>query len=230
MNTFNSVISTGSNGYETNLFGYGPQEVWDAMAEVTKNQNILNKETKFHNYSEVNIVASIDDIINCLTKGGTYNRADARKIALLMKNYGGQIIWTNVFDNERYYTVEVGPDNEIYELPEKFLALKEINISNEMSLYNALALAREGHFVTNEYFDSTQSLHYWNGKYYYEDGAVVSASFLDGQTFATNGNWSIYANKENIDTDKLNNMHNKNKGYMLMSGSYNDCIIKKEKV
>ena len=99
---------------------------------------------------------------------------------------------------------------------------------NNLTLYEALNLADEGYFVTSEYFDSTQSLHRWKGKYYYEDGAIVSVDFLESQRFAVEGAWFIYANKENIDTVKLDSMHKNNRNYMLPEGSYNECIIKKE--
>lgn len=47
-----------------------------------------------------------------------------------------------------------------------------------MNLDEALLSAKNGNFVTNEYFGHTQSLHYYNGKFYYEDGAVVPKEFL----------------------------------------------------
>lgn len=92
-----------------------------------------------------------------------------------------------------------------------------------MNLEEALLSAKVGNFVTNEYFDHTQSLHYYNGKYYYEDGAVVPENFLNSQDFAINSKWSIAIKKANIGFDKLKSMHDKNRGYMLSSGSYMDC-------
>lgn len=92
-----------------------------------------------------------------------------------------------------------------------------------MNLNEALLSAKYGNFVTNEYFDKTQSLHYYNGKFYYEDGAVVPKEFLHSQDFAINGKWSIAIQKEDIDFDKLKSIHDENKGYMLSSGSYMDC-------
>lgn len=92
-----------------------------------------------------------------------------------------------------------------------------------MNLNDALLSAKDGNFVTNEYFDKTQSLHYYNGKFYYEDGAVVPKEFLHSQYFAINGEWSIAIHKEDIDFDKLKSIHDKNKGYMLSFGSYMDC-------
>ena len=87
-----------------------------------------------------------------------------------------------------------------------------------MNLNEALLSAREGNFVTNEYFDKTQSLHYYN-----EDGGVVPRDFLRGEDFAVNGKWSISINKDDIDCEKLKEMHDKYKGYMLMGDSYMNC-------
>lgn len=92
-----------------------------------------------------------------------------------------------------------------------------------MNLKEALLSAKDGNFVTNEYFDYTQSLHYYNGKFYYEDGAVVPEEFLHSQDFAINGEWSIAIQKEDIDFDKLKSMHDRSRGYMLSSDSYMDC-------
>ena len=92
-----------------------------------------------------------------------------------------------------------------------------------MNLREALLAAKDGNFVTNEYFDHTQSLHYYNGKYYYEDGAVVPEEFLNSQDFAINGRWNIAIEKRNIDFDKLKSMHEESRGYMLTDGSYMDC-------
>lgn len=92
-----------------------------------------------------------------------------------------------------------------------------------MNLQEALISAKDGNFVTNEYFGHTQSLHYYRGKYYYEDGAVVPGEFLNSQDFAINGKWSISIEKENINFDKLKSIHESNRGYMLTSSSYMDC-------
>lgn len=92
-----------------------------------------------------------------------------------------------------------------------------------MNLYEALEAARDGHFVTNEYFSSDQSLHWYDWKYYYEDGAVVPEEFLENQDFAVNGKWRISIKKQDVDLDKLKAMHDKNKGCMLQGGSYMDC-------
>ena len=94
-----------------------------------------------------------------------------------------------------------------------------------MNLLEALLSAKDGNFVTNEYFSCDQSLHYYRGKYYYEDGAVVPVDFLQSQDFAINGKWSIAIQKDHIDFDKLKSIHDRIDGYMLSSGSYMDCRL-----
>lgn len=42
-----------------------------------------------------------------------------------------------------------------------------------MNLREAFISAKEGNFVTSLMFDRNQSMHWYNRKYYYEDGAVV---------------------------------------------------------
>ena len=95
-----------------------------------------------------------------------------------------------------------------------------------MTLVEALIAAREGNFVTNEYFSADQSLHYWKGKNYYEDGAIVPDDFLENQDFAINGDWRVFADRAAVDFNKLNEMHYESGGSMLTKKSYNDCIIK----
>ena len=92
-----------------------------------------------------------------------------------------------------------------------------------MNLQEALLAAESGNFVTNEYFSQAESLHYYRGTYYYEDGAVVPKGFLLNQSFALNGEWSIAIPKEDVDFDRLRSMHSKSEGYMLASGSYMEC-------
>lgn len=92
-----------------------------------------------------------------------------------------------------------------------------------MNLQEALLSVREGNFVTNEYFSKDQSLHWCDGKYYYEDGAVVTEEFLSAMDFAVNGDWSVIIEAKNVDLEKLKLMHGKNRSLMLQDGSYMDC-------
>ena len=94
-----------------------------------------------------------------------------------------------------------------------------------MTLIEALRSARAGNFVTHESFDSEQSLHFYNGNYYYEDGAIVPDEFLFSQAWAVEKPWHIKINKEDIDRNILKKMHDESRGYMLNTGSYEDCKI-----
>ena len=94
-----------------------------------------------------------------------------------------------------------------------------------MNLKEALISAREGNFVTSTRFDSNESLHYYKGKYYYEDGAVVTEEFLFNADWTVQHPWEIRIPKEKVDFDKLKKMHDESKGYMLQERSYMDCII-----
>ena len=94
-----------------------------------------------------------------------------------------------------------------------------------MNLKEALQAARKGNFVTNQYFSSDESLHYWNGKFYYEDGAVVTWDFLAEQRFATEGEWSICIPVEKVDKDRLHKVHIDSNGLMLYGNGYMQCVI-----
>lgn len=94
-----------------------------------------------------------------------------------------------------------------------------------MNLIEALESARNGNFVTNRYFSEDQTLHYWNGKFYYEDGAVVTYDFLRRQEFAMNGEWTVCIPVDKVNREKLGKMHRESGSLMLTNGSYMECII-----
>jgi len=96
-----------------------------------------------------------------------------------------------------------------------------------MVLNEALRAAMDGHFVSNKSFDSTQSMHYFNGAFYYEDGANLSATGfvnreLRAYDWAKDG-WYIKHKKEIVNIKKLKEMHENNK-YTLQGSSYEECI------
>lgn len=93
-----------------------------------------------------------------------------------------------------------------------------------MNLKEAFLSAKEGNFVTSEMFDRNQSMHYYQGDFYYEDGAVVPMEFLYNENWAVQYPWSIRISKDKVDFDKLKEMHEKSMGYMLQKGSYMDCV------
>lgn len=94
-----------------------------------------------------------------------------------------------------------------------------------MNLQEAFNAAEEGNFVTSAMFSKNQSMHYYNGKFYYEDGAVVPPKFLEKEDWAINYPWEIIIPKEKVDFTKLKQMHEKHMGYMLEKGSYMSCTI-----
>lgn len=95
-----------------------------------------------------------------------------------------------------------------------------------MNLAEAIQSAKEGNFVTHEHFSSYESMHFYNGKLYYEDGAVVTENFLVSQEFTRNGKWILKYDSSKVDIEKLDEMHKQSNGYMLSSSSYEDCIVK----
>lgn len=97
-------------------------------------------------------------------------------------------------------------------------------VGQNLSIREALQYAKDGCFVTSQIFSSDQSLHYWDGKFYYEDGAVVTEEFFDSQDWATVVPWRVVAFKDEVDFALLNKMHERNRGYMVTDGSYMAAI------
>lgn len=95
-----------------------------------------------------------------------------------------------------------------------------------MKIEEALKLAKEGNFLSNQYFTEEQSLHFYNGNFYYEDGAVLNDRTLDEikQEDWAKEKWYIKYPKEKVDTDKLLVLHEEGKNRMLQNKSYEDCI------
>lgn len=96
-----------------------------------------------------------------------------------------------------------------------------------MMLHEALADARKGCFVSCNGLERNESIHWYNGKYYFEDGAVVTEDFLEERSWAFEGIWYIKASEDDVDKEKLRMMHEDSKGLMLSTGSYEDCILTK---
>lgn len=94
-----------------------------------------------------------------------------------------------------------------------------------LNLDKALKKARKGSFVSNVYFSEDESLHYWNGNYYYEDGAIVTEEFLSTQDWANRDSWFVLASRDKVDSVKLDSMHLEANGCMLRNGSYMDSIL-----
>jgi hypothetical protein len=95
-----------------------------------------------------------------------------------------------------------------------------------MTLFEAFVSCRNGDFVSHQNFDSSQSMHEYKYSLYYEDGANLDnhIDWLEGEKWAKDG-WFVKYPRWKIDTEKLNKIHKDNGGFMLQSGSYEDCII-----
>jgi len=95
-----------------------------------------------------------------------------------------------------------------------------------MTLLEACESCRNGDFVSHSNFDANQSMHYYRGTLYYEDGANVTYHFdwLRSQEWAEYG-WFVKKPKDEVDIDKLNEMHRLSNGHMLCGSSYEECIL-----
>lgn len=88
-------------------------------------------------------------------------------------------------------------------------------VGQNLSRNEALQYAKDGCFVTSQIFSPNQSLHYWEGQFYYEDGAIVTEEFLDTQDWADALPWRVIAFKDEVDFALLDKIHKRNRGYML---------------
>lgn len=93
-----------------------------------------------------------------------------------------------------------------------------------MTLEEALVKAKEGNFITNEYLDTYECVHYYNGKFYYEDGAVIPEDTMYKNDYTKNANWRIKFTADQVDKEKLSKMHEKSQGLMLINSSYVEAI------
>jgi hypothetical protein len=105
-----------------------------------------------------------------------------------------------------------------------------------MTLKEAFQSARQGNFVTHHTFSSDQSMHYWNGRYYYEDGAVVTYQFLNNEEWPNRpeniDGWCIKFPKDKVNTQKLKSLHQKF-GHLMISSesrSYEEVILKDDQI
>ena len=93
-----------------------------------------------------------------------------------------------------------------------------------MTLEEALLKAKEGNFITNEYLDTYESIHYYNGKFYYAAGAVIPEDTMYENDYTKNANWRIKFTADQVDKEKLSKMHEKSQGLMLINSSYVEAI------
>jgi hypothetical protein len=98
-----------------------------------------------------------------------------------------------------------------------------------MNLKEACKSAREGNFVSHHSFDYNESMHEYNGDLYYEDGANLTVDgfidTLEHEEWSREG-WFIKYSKEQVNKQRLRELHTNNKGRMLnYNESYENCII-----
>lgn len=97
----------------------------------------------------------------------------------------------------------------------------------EFCLNDAILLCKCGCFVKHVLFDAEQSMHAFEGKLYYEDGACLSDEFLETLEEAYKYGWSIKYLPSQVDTHSLYTKHKFANGMMLRQGkSYEDCVNK----
>ena len=99
-----------------------------------------------------------------------------------------------------------------------------------MTWEEAIQSAIEGNFVSNKYFTEEQSMHEWNEKLVYEDGAILSGALINimhEEDWSKDG-WYIKYTKEQVDRNKLEELHKEFKRCTLSgkNKSYEECIIK----
>ena len=94
----------------------------------------------------------------------------------------------------------------------------------KFNVYTAALMCQCGCFMTNEHFGAEESMHYYNGKYYYEDGAVVSESYMEILNKEFGDTWCIKYTPDEVDVKKLSDKHRANDGFTLVTGSYEDCV------
>lgn len=89
-------------------------------------------------------------------------------------------------------------------------------------LTTAIALCKAGYFVQHVDFSRKESMHYYNGALYYEDGTVITVQYLMDNNL-DNG-WRIKKNPLEIDLIKLRDLHQKAQGTLLLDESFEDCF------
>lgn len=95
-----------------------------------------------------------------------------------------------------------------------------------MEFEDACSMCQLGFFMTNVNLESNESMHFYDGRIYYEDGACLSTSgLIDHPLQWMKTGWKIKASPHRIDFGKLAEMHEKSKVKSL-TNSYEECIIR----
>jgi len=78
-----------------------------------------------------------------------------------------------------------------------------------MTLQEAFNSCRQGNFVSHNSFDFKQSMHYYDGSFYYEDGVNLTPhlEWLESQEWAKDG-WYVKYMAILVDINTLKQLHN----------------------
>lgn len=104
-------------------------------------------------------------------------------------------------------------------------------VGDDIEFADALTLCHLGFFMTHGSLSSGESMHAYDGKIFYEDGACLSTGgLIENPLEWMETGWRIKACPHEIDYAKLSTMHKNSAGHMLQSAitTYDSCIIKKE--
>lgn len=86
-----------------------------------------------------------------------------------------------------------------------------------MTFNEALKKAMEGDFISSDELDKTDHIHYYKGKFYFEDGTNFSMDYLMSIEWPIkDSNWYIYKDRSKIDKEILEAIH---------QNSYEKCFI-----
>lgn len=95
------------------------------------------------------------------------------------------------------------------------------SLDEEFDLTTAVSLCKAGYFVQHVQFSNNESMHYYDGKLYFEDGTSVNVQYLQEQELFDH--WRVKKNPLEIDLIKLRNLHAIAEESIL-EGSFEECF------
>lgn len=100
-------------------------------------------------------------------------------------------------------------------------------VGENFELDDACLLCNFGFFVSNNSLAANESMHGYDDKIYYEDGACLTMSGLLVHPYEwMESGWYIKASPHEVDFKKLSDMHEQSRGCMIYGSSYEECIIR----
>lgn len=77
-----------------------------------------------------------------------------------------------------------------------------------MTFDEALKKAMEGDFISSDKLDKEDHIHYYKGKFYFEDGTNFSMDYLMSIEWPIkDSNWYIYKDRSKVNRDILEAIH-----------------------